>query len=37
LFVLCAGFTSLLVQSKELDQMPYKMSEAVVKLAGITF
>jgi hypothetical protein len=37
LFVLCAGFTLLLVQSKALDEVPYKLSEAVSKLAGITF
>jgi hypothetical protein len=37
LFVLCAGFTLLLVQSKALDKAPYKLSGAVVKLAGITF
>jgi hypothetical protein len=37
LFVLCAGFTLLLVQSKALDKVPYKLSRAVVKLAGITF
>jgi hypothetical protein len=27
----------LLVQSKALDETPYKLSGAVVKLAGITF
>jgi hypothetical protein len=27
----------LLVQSKALDEAPYKLSRAVVKLAGITF
>jgi hypothetical protein len=27
----------LLVQSKALDEAPYKLSKAVVKLAGITF
>jgi hypothetical protein len=27
----------LLVQSKALDEAPYKLSEAVAKLAGITF
>jgi hypothetical protein len=27
----------LLVQSKALDEAPYKLSGAVVKLAGITF
>jgi hypothetical protein len=37
LFVLCAGFTLLLVQSKALDEAPYKLSRAVAKLAGITF
>jgi hypothetical protein len=37
LFVLCAGFMLLLVQSKALDEAPYKLSEAVAKLAGITF
>jgi hypothetical protein len=37
LFVLCAGFTLLLVQSKALDETPYKLSGAVAKLAGITF
>jgi hypothetical protein len=37
LFVLCAGFTLLLVQSKALDEAPYKLSGAVTKLAGITF
>jgi hypothetical protein len=37
LFVLCAGFTLLLVQSKALDEVPYNLSEAVMKLAGITF
>jgi hypothetical protein len=37
LFVLCAGFTLLLVQSKALDKAPYKLSGVVVKLAGITF
>jgi hypothetical protein len=37
LFVLCAGFTLLLVQSKALDEVPYKLSRAVAKLAGITF
>jgi hypothetical protein len=26
----------LLVQSKALDEAPYKLSEAVAKLAGIT-
>jgi hypothetical protein len=37
LFVLFTGFTLLLVQSKALDEAPYKLSRAVVKLAGITF
>jgi hypothetical protein len=37
LVVLYAGFTLLLVQSKALDEAPYKLSEAVAKLAGITF
>jgi hypothetical protein len=37
LFVLCAGFTLLLVQSKALDEAPYKLSGAIAKLAGITF
>jgi hypothetical protein len=37
LVVLCAGFTLLLVQSKALDEAPYKLSEVVAKLAGITF
>jgi hypothetical protein len=37
LFVLCAGFTLLLVQSKALDEAPYKLSGAITKLAGITF
>jgi hypothetical protein len=37
LFVLCAGFTLMLVQSKALDEAPYKLSGAVAKLAGITF
>jgi hypothetical protein len=37
LFVLCAGFTLQLVQSKALDEAPYELSEAVAKLAGITF
>jgi hypothetical protein len=35
--VLCAGSTLLLVQSKALDEAPYKLSGAVVKLASITF
>jgi hypothetical protein len=37
LVVLCAGFTLLLVQSKALDEAPYKLSEAIAKLAGTTF
>jgi hypothetical protein len=37
LVVLCAGSTLLLVQSKALDEVPYKLSGAVAKLAGITF
>jgi hypothetical protein len=37
LFVLCAGFTLLLVQRKALDEVPNKLSRAVAKLAGITF
>jgi hypothetical protein len=37
LFVLCAGSTLLLVQSKALDEAPYKLYGAVVKLAGTTF
>jgi hypothetical protein len=37
LFVLCAGFSLLLVQNKALDEVPYKLSRAVAKLAGITF
>jgi hypothetical protein len=37
LVLLCAGSTLLLVQSKALDEAPYKLSGAVVKLAGITF
>jgi hypothetical protein len=37
LVVLCACFTLLLVQSKALDEAPYKLSGAVAKLAGITF
>jgi hypothetical protein len=36
LVVLCAGST-LLVQSKALDEVPYKLSGAIAKLAGITF
>jgi hypothetical protein len=35
--VLSEGSTFLLVQSKALDEAPYKLSGAVVKLAGITF
>jgi hypothetical protein len=35
--LLCAGCTLLLVQSKALDEAPYKLSEAVAKLASITF
>jgi hypothetical protein len=37
LFVLYAGFTLLLVQSKALDEALYKLFGAVAKLAGITF
>jgi hypothetical protein len=37
LVVLCAGSTLLLVQSKALDEAPYKLSRVVAKLAGITF
>jgi hypothetical protein len=37
LVVLCAGSTLLLVQSKALDEAPYKLSRAVAKLAGFTF
>jgi hypothetical protein len=37
LVVLCAGSTLLLVQSKVLDEAPYKLSGVVTKLAGITF
>jgi hypothetical protein len=37
LVVLCAGSTLLLVQSKDLDEAPYKLSGAIAKLAGITF
>jgi hypothetical protein len=37
LVVLCAGSMLLLVQSKALDEAPYKLSGAVAKLAGITF
>jgi hypothetical protein len=35
--VLCAGSTLLLVQCKALDEAPYKLSGAVMKLAYITF
>jgi hypothetical protein len=35
--VLCAGFKLLLVQSKALDEAPYKLFKAVAKLASITF
>jgi hypothetical protein len=35
--MLCAGSTLLLVQSKALDEAPYKLSGAVAKLADITF
>jgi hypothetical protein len=37
LVVLCAGSTLLLVQSKALNEVPYKLSRADAKLAGITF
>jgi hypothetical protein len=37
LVVLCAGSTLLLVQSKTLDEVPYKLFRAVAKLASITF
>jgi hypothetical protein len=37
LVLLCAGSTLLLVQSKALDEAPYKLSGAVMKLANITF
>jgi hypothetical protein len=37
LVVLCGGSTLLLVQSKALDETPYKLSGAIAKLAGITF
>jgi hypothetical protein len=33
--MLCAGSTLLLVQSKALDEAPYKLSGAVAKLAII--
>jgi hypothetical protein len=36
LVVLCAGST-LLLAKQSLDEAPYKLSGAVVKLAGITF
>jgi hypothetical protein len=35
--MLCAGSTLLLVQSKALNEAPYKLYEAVAKLASITF
>jgi hypothetical protein len=35
LVVLCAGCTLLLVQRKALDEAPYKLSGAVMKLASI--
>jgi hypothetical protein len=35
LVVLCAGSTLLLVQSKALDEAPYKLSGVVAKLASI--
>jgi hypothetical protein len=35
--MLYAGSMLLLVQSKALDEAPYKLSGAIVKLAGITF
>jgi hypothetical protein len=37
LVVLCAGSTLLLVQSKALDEAPYKLFGAITKLASITF
>jgi hypothetical protein len=39
LVVLCAGSTLLLllVQSKALNEAPYKLSGAIAKLASITF
>jgi hypothetical protein len=37
LVILCVGSMLLLVQSKALDEVPYKLSGAVAKLAGITF
>jgi hypothetical protein len=36
LVVLCAGST-LPLAKQSLDEVPYKLSEAVAKLAGITF
>jgi hypothetical protein len=36
LVVLCAG-SALLLQSKALDEAPYKLSGAIAKLAKITF
>jgi hypothetical protein len=36
LVVLCAGST-LLLAKQSLDEVPYKLSGAVTKLAGITF
>jgi hypothetical protein len=36
LVVLCAGST-LLLAKQSLDEVPYKLSVAVAKLAGITF
>jgi hypothetical protein len=35
LVVLCAGSTLLLVQSKALDEVPYKLCGAIAKLASI--
>jgi hypothetical protein len=37
LVVLCAGSKLLLAQGKALDEAPYKLFGAIVKLAGITF
>jgi hypothetical protein len=37
LVVLCAGSMLLLVQSKALDEAPYKLSGGVAKPADITF
>jgi hypothetical protein len=37
LVVLCAGSVLLLVQSKALDEAPYKLAGAVAKPAYITF